>query len=81
MASSAGSELCLLKCLQWQCMCCASLQGSESSGNLASMAEGANEGEEGEGAGASADTELLVSPGRRTTEDSGISSMLGEETS
>ena len=45
------------------------------------MAEGANEGEEGEGAGTSADTELLVPPGRRTTEDSAISSMLGEEIS
>ena len=55
------------------------LQSVEGSGQTSSIAEGINEGDEGEGEpdATSADTELLVSPSRRLTEDSAVSSMLG----
>ena len=50
----------------------------EGAGQPGSIAEGINEGDEGEADATSADTELLVSPSRRPTEDSVVSSMLGE---
>lgn len=57
------------------------LQSAEGSGQTASIAEGINEGDEGEAETTSADTEVLMSPSRRITEDSVVSSMLGEASS
>ena len=54
------------------------LQSTEGSGQTASIAEGINEGDEGKAETTSADTELLMSPSRRITEDSVVSSMLGK---
>ena len=53
------------------------LQSAEGSAQTASIAEGINEGDEGEPDATSADTELLTSPSRRVTEESAVSSMLG----
>lgn len=53
------------------------LQSTEVSGQISSVAEGINEGEEGEGDSASADAESFAPASRRATEDSVISSMLG----
>jgi len=53
------------------------LQSIEGSGQTSSIAEGTNEGEEGEADGLSADTESLAPSSRRVTEDSVISEMLG----
>ena len=56
------------------------LQSVEGSGQTSSIAEGTNEGDENEGEpdATSADTELLISPSRRVTEESAVSSMLGK---
>ena len=55
------------------------LQSVEGSGQTSSIAEGINEGEEGEADGLSADTESLAPSSRRVTEDSVISDMLGTQ--
>jgi len=55
------------------------LQSIEGSGQTSSIAEGTNEGEEGEADGLSADTESLAPSSRRVTEDSVISDMLGTQ--
>ena len=52
------------------------LQSTELSGQISSVAEGINEGEEGEGDAMSPDAKSPL-PSRRATDDS-ISSMLGE---
>ena len=61
-----------MACINWRC----GLQSTELSGQISSVAEGINEGEEGEADAMSPDAKSPV-PRRRVTDDS-ISSMLGE---
>ena len=51
-------------CLMWRC----DLQSTELSGQISSVAEGINEGEEGEGDAMSPDAKSPV-PSRRVTDD------------